>query len=69
MALHNIEIVQSVRYFIQRDCEDTDEAREALKEQLESDGYVELKDQMRGTDLEYEYDLEVVAGPALNGGE
>lgn len=68
MALHNIEVQQTVRFFIQRDCEDTDEARQELKEQLEREGAVDISQQMRGTDMEYEYDLEVTGGPALNGG-
>lgn len=67
MPLYNFEVAQTVKFFIQRDCEN-DEAAEAMKEKLEEDGQVDLSEQMRGTDMEYEYDLEVTGGPALNGG-
>ena len=45
------------------------QAAEAVKEQLEDDGYVEMSEQMRNTDIEYDFDLEVTGGPALQDGQ
>ncbi len=67
MPLYNFEVEQSVKFFIQRECDD-DAAAEELKQQLEDEGQVDMSEQMRNTDIEYGYDLEVTDGPALNKG-
>lgn len=67
MPLYNFEVKETVSFFIQRRCTDDDEAQE-MKEKLEREGFVDPSEKMRNTDVESDFDLEVVGGPALNHG-
>lgn len=59
MPLYNFEVKQTISFFIQRDCEDDNDAIEKAKD-LESEGYVDPNEKMPDTDFESDFDLEVV---------
>ena len=59
MPVYNFLVKETVSFFIQRECSD-DEGAQWMAEELESEGYVDINERMRSTEIEPEYDLEVV---------